>query len=37
MYQYEARVERVVDGDTVDVSIDPGFDVWIKQTERRWT
>jgi len=34
MYQYEARVERVVDGDTVDVSIDLGFDVWIKQRVR---
>jgi len=27
MYEYKCRVERVVDGDTVDVFIDLGFDV----------
>ena len=30
MYTYNALLERVIDGDTVDASIDLGFDVWIK-------
>ena len=29
MYEYKCRIDRVVDGDTVDVDIDLGFDVWI--------
>ena len=29
MFKYNAKVERVVDGDTVDVDIDLGFDVWM--------
>ena len=28
MYQYAVKVERVVDGDTVDVRIDLGFDIF---------
>jgi micrococcal nuclease len=28
MFTYKARVENVVDGDTVDLSIDLGFDIW---------
>ena len=36
MYKNEAIVERVVDGDTIDVSIDLGFSVWIKQRLRLW-
>lgn len=28
MYSYKAKVENVVDGDTVDLSIDLGFDIW---------
>lgn len=28
MYQYKAFVENVVDGDTVDLKIDLGFDIW---------
>lgn len=28
MYQYKCKLGRVVDGDTVDVNIDLGFDVW---------
>ena len=31
---YPCRVDRVVDGDTVDVSIDIGFSVWISQRLR---
>jgi micrococcal nuclease len=27
MYQYKAKVLRVVDGDTIDVQIDLGFDI----------
>jgi micrococcal nuclease len=28
MFTYNAIVERVIDGDTVDVHIDLGFDIW---------
>lgn len=28
MYKYKAVVKNVVDGDTVDLSVDLGFDVW---------
>lgn len=28
MYEYNAKVERVVDGDTVDALVDLGFDTW---------
>ena len=30
MYEYNAHVERVVDGDTIDCTIDLGFSTWIK-------
>ena len=30
MYTYNAIVERVVDGDTVDALVDLGFDTWKK-------
>ena len=30
MYEYKAVVDRVVDGDTIDVTIDLGFSVWKK-------
>lgn len=30
MYNYMARVVKVVDGDTIDVEIDLGFDIWHK-------
>ena len=29
MYEYRAKVNKVVDGDTVDVDIDLGFGVWL--------
>lgn len=29
MYEYKAKINRVVDGDTVDVDIDLGFGVWL--------
>jgi len=33
-YFRRARVHRVVDGDTVDLIIDLGFDVWLKERVR---
>jgi micrococcal nuclease len=30
MYTYNAKIERVVDGDTIDALIDLGFDTWKK-------
>jgi len=30
MYNYTAKVIKVVDGDTIDVEIDLGFDIWHK-------
>ena len=34
MYEYNAKLLRVVDGDTLDASIDLGFDVWVKKRVR---
>ena len=34
MYNYNAKLVRVVDADTIDVSIDLGFDIWIKERVR---
>lgn len=34
MYEYKAKVVRVLDADTIDVSIDLGFDVWVYQRVR---
>ena len=28
MYEYNCKIRRVVDGDTIDVDIDLGFDTW---------
>lgn len=33
-YQYNAKLIRVIDGDTVDAMIDLGFDVWVKKRIR---
>ncbi len=35
MYEYKAIVVKVVDGDTVDVDIDLGFNVWLKKQRIR--
>jgi len=35
MYEYRCIIDRVVDGDTVDVHIDLGFDVWLKNERIR--
>ena len=29
MYEYRARIVKIVDGDTVDVDIDLGFGIWL--------
>ena len=34
MFKYNAKVERVVDGDTIDAMIDLGFDVQVKKRIR---
>ena len=34
MYQYKATLNRIIDGDTIDVNVDLGFDVKIKQRVR---
>ena len=35
MYHYKAKLVRVIDGDTIDVDIDLGFDVWLKKQRIR--
>ena len=34
MYRYNAKLDRVVDGDTIDAMIDLGFDITIKKRIR---
>ena len=35
MFEYNFKLVKVVDGDTVDVDIDLGFDVWLKKQRVR--
>lgn len=35
MYEYRTKLVKVVDGDTVDVDIDLGFGVWLKDERVR--
>ena len=35
MYEYKAKLVKVVDGDTVDVDIDLGFGVWLRDERVR--
>ena len=35
MYEYKCKIVKVVDGDTVDVDISLGFDVWLSN-KRIW-
>ena len=35
MYEYRCKVVHIVDGDTVDVDIDLGFGVWMKEQRIR--
>jgi len=34
MYEYKCTVLRVVDGDTIDVMVDLGFETWVKKRVR---
>ena len=34
MYEYKAKLIRVIDGDTLDGMIDLGFDIWVKKRIR---
>lgn len=34
MYTYKARIENVVDGDTMDVLVDCGFSIWVRHRIR---
>lgn len=35
MYQYTARIDRVIDGDTIVVDVDLGFYIWMKNLHLR--
>ncbi len=35
MYEYRVEIDRVVDGDTVDVNIDLGFGTWLRKERIR--
>lgn len=35
MYEYRCKVVKIIDGDTVDVDIDLGFGVWLKDERVR--
>ena len=35
MYEYKAKLLKVIDGDTVDVDIDLGFGVWLRNEHVR--
>ncbi len=35
MYEYDVKIVKVIDGDTVDVDIDLGFGVWIHKERVR--
>ena len=35
MYQYRAKLIKVVDGDTIDAQIDLGFGIFVKKRIRK--
>ena len=35
MHEYRCKIIKIVDGDTVDVDIDLGFDIWMKNERIR--
>lgn len=35
IYLFKARIDRIVDGDTIDIDIDLGFDVWLHKERVR--
>jgi len=34
MYEYKAKLDRVIDGDTVDAMVDLGFNTWVHKRIR---
>lgn len=35
MYEYRCKLVKVIDGDTMDIDIDLGFDVWLRNERVR--
>ena len=35
MYEYKVTLDRIVDGDTIDVTVDLGFTVWLAKQRVR--
>ena len=35
MYEYKCKIVKIVDGDTVDVDLDLGFGVWLRDERER--
>lgn len=35
MYQYQCIIKRVVDGDTIEIDLDCGFDIWLRDVSVR--
>ena len=35
MYEYRCKLIKVIDGDTIDIDIDLGFGVWMKNQRIR--
>ena len=35
MYEYKVTLDRVVDGDTIDVNVDLGFEIWVAKQRVR--
>ena len=35
MYEYKCEIVKIVDGDTVDVNIDLGFNTWLMERKNK--
>jgi micrococcal nuclease len=35
MYEYKVTLDRIVDGDTIDVNVDLGFEIWVAKQRVR--
>ena len=35
MYEYKCKIVKIIDGDTVDVDLDLGFGVWLRDERVR--
>ena len=35
MYEYKCKIVKIVDGDTVDIDLDLGFGVWLRDERVR--